>query len=72
MHSVKKHLVSVTMKALSSPLLQKTRTRKKWSLFAMVIGLSTVGFTAWKMTNAEIKQGIKVGAKSPKTFDMKL
>ena len=71
MHSVKKHSVSVTMKALS-PLLQKTRTRKKWSLFAMVIGLSTVGFTAWKMTNAEIKQGIKVGAKSPKTFDMKL
>ena len=71
MHSVKKHLVSVTMKALS-PLLQKTRTRKKWSLFAMVIGLSTVGFTAWKMTNAEIKQGIKVGAKSPQTFDMKL
>ena len=71
MHSVKKHLVSVTMKALS-PLLQKTRTGKKWSLFAMVIGLSTVGFTAWKMTNAEIKQGIKLGAKSPKTFDMKL
>ena len=67
MHSVKKHLVSVTMKALS-PLLQKTRTRKKWSLFAMVIGLSTVGFTAWKMTNAEIKQGIKLGAKSPQNF----